>query len=61
MKVLACMEYDAATGQCMQEAWVEQPSLLPPLTPEQGSQIGWSIMLMWVSIACLVMLARKAA
>jgi hypothetical protein len=55
------MEYDAATGQCMQEAWVEQPSLLPPLTPEQGSQIGWSIMLMWVSIACLVMLARKAA
>lgn len=31
MRVLSCEQYDAATGTCTSEVWVEQMGLLPPL------------------------------
>lgn len=39
MKVLACIEYDTPSSSCTVQAWVDQPSLLPTMTVEQGLQI----------------------
>jgi len=39
MKVLACIEYDAAGNTCTVQAWVDQPGLLPPLPVAQGLQL----------------------
>lgn len=39
MKVLACIEYDTPSSSCTVQAWVEQPSLLPTMTVEQGLHI----------------------
>ena len=36
MKVLACIEYDTQASSCTVQAWVEQPSLLPTMTVEEG-------------------------
>jgi len=41
MKVLTCSEFDATDPNlCITQAWVEQASLLPELTAEEGAQIG---------------------
>lgn len=37
--VLYCVEFDAQTHECVTQAWLPAPSLLPPLTVEQAGQI----------------------
>lgn len=37
--VLYCVEMDMDTHQCVQQAWMPAPSLLPPLTVEQAGMI----------------------
>lgn len=59
-KVLTCTAYDDATATCTQEAWVEQLTVLPTMTPEQATEIGMAVMLLWVPLACAVLIARKA-
>lgn len=41
--VLTCTNYDAGTATCLQETWVDQPGLLPPLPAEQGLLIAGSM------------------
>ncbi len=48
-KILACVAYDETTDTCTTQAWIDQPSLLPSLTIEQGFQIGGSIALLWAT------------
>lgn len=44
MKVLTCLEFDAQ-GVCTQEVWADQMPLgLPPLTPEEGAQLGAAVL-----------------
>ncbi|WP_411831963.1 hypothetical protein [Pseudoxanthomonas mexicana] len=33
--VLQCIEFDAQTNTCTQQAWLPAPSLLPPLEPAE--------------------------
>lgn len=33
--VLYCVEVDDATGECITQAWMPAPSLVPPLTEAQ--------------------------
>lgn len=37
--VLYCLDTDAETGTCTQEAWLPAPSLLPPLSPVGAAAI----------------------
>ncbi|KAB7768910.1 hypothetical protein [Xanthomonas sp. LMG 12461] len=43
--VLYCVQFDAQTHECTQQAWLPAPSLLPPLTVEQAGQIGSAALL----------------
>lgn len=37
MRVLVCLDVEPAVdGTCTSEAWVDQPTLLPPLSVEEG-------------------------
>lgn len=38
---------DAVTGQCSAPQWIDFPSLLPPLTVEEGFQIAGAIAGAW--------------
>lgn len=51
MRVLACLDpVPAADGSCAQTAYVEQPSVWPKLTVEEGHQIGQAWMLACVGV-----------
>lgn len=56
--VLTCTAYDTATQTCTAQAWMVHPSVLPPLTVEQGIEIGWKIALCF-AIAYGLKVARQ--
>ena len=59
-RVLVCMdEVPASDGSCAHEAWVEQPTFLPPMSLEDAQAISHAALLAWVSVAAVVLL-RKA-
>lgn len=37
--VLYCVKFDAQTHECVTQAWLPAPSLLPPLSVKQAGQI----------------------
>ena len=47
IKILTCLQWDASQSVCTHEAWVEQPSLIPPLSVGEGSAIGFAIFGLW--------------
>lgn len=50
MKVLACVEYDPQTEACTAQAWIDPPTLLPPLSVEDGAVIGMKLVWVFVTI-----------
>lgn len=59
MKVLACVEFHPDTEACTAQAWIDPPTLLPPLSAEDGAAIG--IQLVWVyATVKAVVLIREA-
>ena len=42
-RVQTCIEWNVTTQSCDVSAWVEQVSLLPPMTLEDGKKIGDAI------------------
>lgn len=59
-RVLVCLdEVPAPAGACVQEAWMEQPGLLPPLSIESAQAISISALLAWATVAA-ALLVRKA-
>lgn len=60
MKVLTCVQFDAR-GRCIETAWVElTPFGLPPLTGEEGAQLGAAVVGLF-AVAWLLRLLRKKA
>lgn len=52
MRVLVCLDAQpAADGSCAQTAFIEQPSLIPQMTLEQGKDIGHAFLLAVVAVA----------
>lgn len=45
--VLVCTNYNAETSTCMAEAWMVQPTLLPPLSIAEGALIASAIIINW--------------
>lgn len=57
MRVLACLDaVPAADGTCAQAVFVDQPSLLPTLTAEQGAELGFQLLATYVMVRLAVML-----
>lgn len=56
MKVLACVDFDPGTQQCVTEAWVDQ-SVVPALpTLQQGSEIGFAMLSVLAVVAAMRLL-----
>lgn len=60
MKVLACLQYDEATSTCTTETWVEQPSLLPPMTTEQAVEISTAALVAFAAVMAIKVAFRKS-
>lgn len=58
-KVLACVEWDEATQDCVTTAWVDPaPFGLPPLTGSEGAQLGAAVLVLF-AVAFLLRVLRK--
>lgn len=53
--VLVCQDFDSNASACLQEMWVEQPGLLPPLPVDQGLVISGAMI-----TACAIAWSLKA-
>jgi hypothetical protein len=49
VQTCADVDYDAITGVCAHPVWDTQPSLLPPLSAEDGSLLTAAIALVWIT------------
>lgn len=58
MRILACTAWDEATDTCTAQAWVEQPSILPPLTDEERDSLVVEIGTLWAIAFTLRLIAR---
>lgn len=59
-KYAACAEFDSTSGQCATVVWVEAPSLIPPLTVEQGAALGGATILVWAGVVAMVLIRKGA-
>lgn len=62
MRVLVCLdtEPNPDPSQCAESAYVEQPSLIPEMTLEQGKEIGHAFLLAVISVVAIkTLLSRK--
>jgi hypothetical protein len=41
--ILSCPNFDSSTNTCLEEVWIDQPGLLPPLPADQGLVIAGSM------------------
>jgi hypothetical protein len=57
-KILACVEWNDATNTCTTQAWIDQPSLVPPLTVDDARSIGFAFAFLW-AVAWGIRMARK--
>jgi len=54
VRVLACLDpVPAADGSCNQQAWIEQPTLIPKLTLEQAQRIGDAMLLALIPVVAI--------
>jgi len=61
MKTLVCTEFDTTdTTLCVNEVWVDEPSLLPELTAEDGALIGVGLFGLMATAYLLKTLFRNA-
>lgn len=57
-RVMQCLQFDEATATCTAQAWVDQPTVFPPLSVEDGLLIGGKIVLLWAICFGLKITAR---
>lgn len=57
--VLYCVEIDDATGECITQAWMPAPSLVPPLTEAQTATL-MGLLLVLFSTAYFFRVTDKA-
>lgn len=58
-KVLVCVEYDEASGECLAQTWADpMPAGLPPLSAGEGAMLGASAFVLF-GIAFLLKRLRK--
>lgn len=61
MRILACMdETPASDGTCAVQAWVEQPSLLPPMTTDEATEIGTAALVAFVAVMVVKVVMKKS-
>ena len=59
-RVLVCMdEVPGPLGDCVQTAWMEQPTLLPPFSIQEAQSLSFSALLAWATVGA-ALLIRKA-
>lgn len=59
--VLTCDSdhWDVQANQCTQAVWMAQPTLVPLLTPEEGTEYGVGVLVVW-AIAFGIRSMRRA-
>lgn len=60
LKVYACVDWDAVTETCNAHAYIDPPTILPTLTAEEGAEIGWAMVLGYVTIKVIALLRIAA-
>jgi hypothetical protein len=58
VRACAQLDYDASTGTCTNEVWLDQPALLPPLSVEEGLLISGAMITVICTAQGLKMLRR---
>ena len=53
LKVLSCVEFDAAGTTCVSQVWIDPPTVFPTLTVAQANEVGLAIVGCVVVIRCL--------
>lgn len=61
LKVYACVDWDATTETCTTHAYIDPPTIIPMMTAEQGAEIGWHIVFLFVAVRIVVMLREAIA
>ena len=60
-RVLVCLHpVPASGGSCAVSAYIEQPSVLPPLTIEEANDIGAAMLLALASVMAVKVALRKS-
>ena len=60
-RVLVCLDpVPASDGSCAESAYIEQPSVLPPLTIEEANDIGAAMLLALASVMAVKVALRKS-
>lgn len=58
MQYLACTSWNENTQSCDAQAWLHVPTVIPPLSAEQGALIGGAIVSVWAIAYGLRLVAR---
>lgn len=61
LKVYACVDWDQVTETCAAHAYIDPPTLLPPMTVEDGAAIGWAMLKAYLVVKLIAMLREAAA
>jgi hypothetical protein len=60
-RVLVCLDpVPASDGSCAESAWLEQQSVLPPLTVEEGKDIAGAALLAFAVVMAVKVALRKS-
>lgn len=58
--ILACLDDPLPTdGSCVEQAWIEQPSMLPPLSIADAQQISYAFLGALVAVMVVKVVAKK--
>lgn len=56
LKVYACVDWDPVAETCGAHAYVDPPTILPTITAEEGAEIGWAMLVAYVSVRVVSLL-----
>lgn len=58
--VLSCLDDPLPSdGTCASAVWVEQPSMLPPLSISDAQEIGWALLSALAAVMVVKIVAKK--
>lgn len=58
MLVLVCTEFDEVADSCVTQEWLQNPTVLPPLSVSDGLELMGVIGLVWATCFGLRLIAR---
>lgn len=60
-RILVCLDpVPASDGSCAESAWLEQPSLLPPMTVEEANDIAAAALMAFAVVMVVKVAFRKS-